>query len=110
MSETEQEIINAVINKTDSVMILFFVLFIIGMVAAFIPIYRMQLKDRKELREYDKERQEIYVKVVTANTEAMVGIKTLMEANISDTKEGLRRIHMRIDDLIKDMVKWGADG
>lgn len=114
----EMELLKELTQKTNSELILFFVLFIIAMVA-IIPLYRMMLKDKKEKLKVEAdslntrqdkyiEREREIIKVITANTEVMAGLKTTIENNTTVTSSSIMRIYDKIDLQGKDVEQIKA--
>ena len=95
-------IIEGVLNKTDSVLILFFIL----MTAALIPFYKVFSKERKERSEQENKRQEKYIeqnnlmiKALNEVSSAVAKLDKLIEVNTNDSKASLERVHNRIDQM-----------
>lgn len=114
MANQEAEILKEVAGKTNSELILFFILLIVAMLIILLPLYRMIMKDRKERikqeaessdKRQDKyiEREREIIKVITANTEVMAGLKTTLEKSGTDTTAYVIRIHARIDTIGNDI-------
>lgn len=105
MGTEQQQIVSEVVQKTNSELILFFVLMIIVLVIFVIPLYRMMLKDRSEKTKQEDIRQDKYIErekqiiqVITANTEVMAGLKATLETNGVATTASLERISGKITD------------
>lgn len=112
---TEAEILEKVADKTQSELILFFILVVVALVVVLIPLYRMVSKDRKERRDADAarvkgeneatnirqdkyiEREKQIIQVITANTEVMAGLKATFETFGAATTSSFARIHERMD-------------
>ena len=109
-----QRIMHDIVSQTDSSLIIFFILVIISMVIFILPFYVIILKDRKEQRVQDNIRHERYIKrereiihVVTANTEAIAGLKSTMDITVTSNASTFTRIHDRIDEqnkLFADLI------
>lgn len=107
--ENYKDAVSAVIDKTDSEIILLMVLFLIGLVAVVVPLYRLIIKDRRLRRESDAareaeketadlEREGRVLEVIKENTAVMGSVKELLKSSAKDTKTSLIRIHKRIDE------------
>jgi hypothetical protein len=104
MDAEHQQLMQEIISKTQSELILFFVIVAVVLVMVYIPIYRMMHKERKERLSQENIRQDKYIerereiiKVITANTEVNAGLKTTLEMMNNDTKTSFSRIHERLD-------------
>ena len=100
MGATEQEIIKEVMQRTNSELMLFFILLLVAMVVVWIPLYRMMRKDRIERVKLDFERERSILDVVTANTDVISELKTTMGIFSKSTNSSFSRIHDRIDQLV----------
>ena len=112
MIEIEKEIFSTILDKSDSAIVIMFILGIIFFVIALIPIYKLILKNRTDIanNENDKldltiKRESLIIEVVTKNTEVISGLKSLFE-NILDPslKEILDKVNElsnKIDDINK---------
>ena len=96
-------IIEGAINRSDSVLILFFALILV----ALIPFYKIFSKERKERAEYENKRQEKYIeqnnlmiKALNEVTSAIVKLDTLIEITTNDSKSSTERVHGRIDQMM----------
>ena len=107
-----EEIIIDLINRTNSELILFCVLIVVAFVVAFIPLYAMILRDRRDraadsnLR-HDKylEREREIIKVVSANSEVIAGLKTMLELTGSSMNSSFVRVNERIDRMCDDVKR-----
>jgi hypothetical protein len=100
----ETEIINHVISRTHSELILFFALFTITLIAFVLPLYYMVLKDRKAQRIFESgqlnqyiERERLVIQTIASNTEIMAGIKTVMEYAGKSNEASLSRLHNHVE-------------
>ena len=109
MGNEAEHIINEIIQKTSSELILFFILVIIMLVIVFLPLYRMMIKARKERNEQHFEREKQVIGVITANTNVISGLKTTLEFTSSNTSSSFTRIHDRIDKQTEKQTELGAD-
>jgi len=107
MGAAEQEIINAVMQRTNSELILFFILLLVAMVLVWIPLYRIFRKDRIERVKLEHEREKQIIYVITANTDVISGLKTTMDIFSSATQTSFSRIHDRIDQLVLKSTEHG---
>lgn len=110
MGQNETDLLNNIIGKNDSSIILLFVLIVIALVIVMLPLYILITKERKEKRNAENQRQDKYIerekeviKVITANTEVMAGLKTTLEKSGTDTTAYVVRIHDRIDTIGNDI-------
>lgn len=115
-----------IIDKTDSVLIIFFVLLILFLVIAFIPIYKLMIKGREVVTNNENDRMDMAVKrealiieVVTKNTEVISGLKVLFETTLNpllndlenksvDIIEKLDEIKNKIDDMARILPEKGS--
>jgi len=104
-----------IVNQTDSSLITFFIIVIIAMVLFILPFYVIILKDRKEQRTQDNLRQDRYIerereiiRVVTANTEAITGLKAAVDITSASNATIFTRIHDRIDSQNKQITELGT--
>lgn len=104
MTDIEKEIISQIVDKTDSVLILFFILIIILLVVAFIPLYKLFIKSRaniadSESAKLDKtiKREALIIDVITKNTEIISGLKMLFENTLDPS---LNNLETKVDDII----------
>ena len=110
MNTESQQIVQEIVGKTHSELILFFVLVIVALVIVVMPLYSIVRKDRRERAKDDIDQRKLTLSVVSANTEVMAGLKTMldvmnatMERSRSDTKESFQRIHERLDLTLKQL-------
>jgi hypothetical protein len=96
-------VIESVLNQSDSVLILFFMLIII----ALVPFYKVFSKERKERIEQEHKRQEKYIeqnnlmiKALNEVTSAVIKLDTLIELTAKDSKASTERIHNRIYQML----------
>lgn len=119
MDNVEKEIMAKIIDKTDSVLIIFCILLILFLVIAFIPIYKLMIKGREVVTNNENDRMDMAVKrealiieVVTKNTEVISGLKVLFETTLNpllndlenksvDIIEKLDEIKSKIDDMAR---------
>ena len=115
MGAPETEILNKIVSETKSELILFFVIMTVALVVFLLPVYIMVMKDRREHRvaegkrvtaeaEANNTRQDKYIerekeiiRVITANTEVIAGLKATLEIMSTSTNTSLIRIHERLD-------------
>jgi len=93
MSEYGYRVYEAVVDATNSELILFFV--IIAVIA--IPLYIVVLKGRKAEQHHEREQRQQLIDVIKEMTSVMAGLKVTLERGTADTKTTLDRIHQRID-------------
>lgn len=84
MGANETSIFRQIIEKTDSVILIFFILIILAFVVVFIPFYKVIMNDRIKRKEaeqirFDKmnQREAQLIEVITKNTEVLSELKTL---------------------------------
>jgi hypothetical protein len=95
-------VIEEVLTKSDSALIIFVVLII----AALIPFYKVFTKDRKERAVVENQRQEKYIeqnnlmiKALNEVTGAIAKLDVLIELTTKDSKNSIERVHGRIDQI-----------
>jgi len=104
MGTNETNVLNGIVNKTQSDLIFFFIILTIVLVVVLLPLYNMMMKDRKEKQNAENVRQDKYIErekqiiqVITANTEVMSGLKTALDASGATTNSSLVRVQERMD-------------
>ena len=116
--ETTQydQVVQEVLNKTNSELILFFILALVAVVIGFIPLYRMNLKNRREHLAHESTRQDKYIerekeiiRVITLNTEAITGLKTTLDLMSVSTNTSFVRIHERLDGQSERLLEQSAN-
>ena len=87
MGESELEVLKTILSNTDSVIVVLFVLVILFLVIAFIPIYKLILQSRVSIANNENDRMDLTIKrealiieVITKNTEVI----SEMESKISE--------------------------
>ena len=123
-------IYDAIVQSTDSDLVLFFVI----LFASITPAYVLIFKDRKSSRQHDKDKQEIYVErekevvgvikemsdsnrgmamefsaVVAENTAVISSFKALLTDHGTESKHATSRIHERIDAVSKNTSATKVD-
>jgi len=100
-----EQVLQEMVQKTDSSLIMFFVIILIMSVVFYIPLYRMQIKERKERTEIENlrqdkefERQQQILSVITSSTEAT----TTLNATMHHVNEAITTALDKIDD---DVIK-----
>jgi len=91
------DILHKIIEHTDSSLIAFFV--IVTLIAALFS--RPFFTARRHRHELMIRREEKIIEVIAGNTQAITGLKTTLEVTVSNIKDGITRIHDRIDDSNK---------
>lgn len=115
MGESEIEILTTILNNTDSVIIVMFVLVILFLVIAFIPIYKLILQSRADIanNENDKmdltiKREALIIEVITKNTEVISGLKLLFEntldPSLKEMEDKISELCNKIDELDKKII------
>lgn len=107
----DTEILKHIVTNTDSAIVLVFVIIAVLAVPVGILIHKhnkqkhaadearrtQEHEAEATRRQHDIEREQNIIKVVTANTEVMAGLKTTLDNNNAAMKETIERIHTRID-------------
>jgi len=105
-------IYEAIINNTDSVLIIFLIVLTLAVVIAFIPLYSKVLKGRKADREHEievkkseGERESRIIKVISDNSAVIAelnvvtaSLKTTLDANGLSFTKAIERVHSRLDE------------
>ena len=108
MDTEVRQIFSEIVGQTSSELILFFVLFLVGLVLVFVPVFRMLLKHRVQRLAMEREQQQAlqkqFVKVVSANTEIMTMLKAVIEHTSRDHKQTIERVHDRIDEILSALL------
>ena len=103
MDTIDTEVLTKILDKTDSAIIVLFVLLLLFSVLAFIPIYKLILQSRAAdaTDENDKmdltiKREALIIEVITKNTEVISGLKGLFESTLNPS---LQTIEEKIENL-----------
>lgn len=95
MGESELEVLKTILSNTDSVIVVLFVLVILFLVIAFIPIYKLILQSRVSIANNENDRMDLTIKrealiieVITKNTEVISGLKLLFENTLQRCTKG----------------------
>ena len=109
MDKNSTDLINEVVRRTESELILFFVLLLVALLLICIPLYAMILKDRKRKGVVETTRQENYIKrealmveVVKQNTSVISELKVTLDLFHKHTNDSFKRIHDRLDIQIQN--------
>ena len=105
---TYDQILQEILKKTHSELIVFFVILLIILVAVIIPLYAMSLRGRKERLAHENARENQIISVITKNTEVISSLKATLEISGNATSDSLARIHDRIDGQYKNCAECGA--
>ncbi len=104
MNPMESEILSQVTQKTNSELILFFIIFAIILVVFLLPLYGLLLKDKKEKHKAEKEKRDDYmqrekqiIEVIKENSEVIASLKVTLENNSVNTNSSLNRLHDKMD-------------
>ena len=108
MSERHYGLYEAIVDATNSEVILFFIIVAMVMAVVVAPLYIAILKDRKAARQHDAERDKArqqheteskqqIIDILKANIEAVTSLKSALENNGFLTNKALDRIHVRLD-------------
>ena len=113
MGNNETEILNQIIEKTDSILVIFFILLLIACILVFIPFYKLAPQNRADKNETEVMKLEKYIQresqlleVITKNTEVISELKILFETTIHSFTTSNEKINERVtavDDKV-DMV------
>ena len=115
MGENEVEVFKTILNNTDSVIVVMFILVILFLVIAFIPIYKLILQSRAATanNENDKmdltiKREALIIEVITKNTEVISGLKLLFEntldPSLKEMEDKIGDLCNKIDELDKRII------
>ena len=103
MGESELEVLKTILSNTDSVIVVLFVLVILFLVIAFIPIYKLILQSRVSIANNENDRMDLTIKrealiieVITKNTEVISGLKLLIENTLNPS---LKEMESKISEL-----------
>ena len=103
MGESEWEVLKTILSNTDSVIVVLFVLVILFLVIAFIPIYKLILQSRVSIANNENDRMDLTIKrealiieVITKNTEVISGLKLLFENTLNPS---LKEMESKISEL-----------
>ena len=103
MGESELEVLKTILSNTDSVIVVLFVLVILFLVIAFIPIYKLILQSRVSIANNENDRMDLTIKrealiieVITKNTEVISGLKLLFEKTLNPS---LKEMESKISEL-----------
>ena len=86
MDETTGGLLNEIINRSDSTLLLFFVLIVIFFIPIGIPLYRSWTVREKERRNQDLEREKIMLNVVEENSGALSGLTVVLKSTYENCK------------------------
>lgn len=130
MDQDTAKILEAITQRSQSELIYFFIIMLIGLVVVMVPLYALIMKNNRAKETAaakaeatseaaEKERLEMYIKreqqliqVVSTNTEALVSLKTTQEITLTNLKgavdsgnkstdKSLDRVHTRLDEILK---------
>ena len=115
MGESEVEVFKTILNNTDSVIVVMFILVILFLVIAFIPTYKLILQSRVDIanNENDKmdltiKREALIIEVITKNTEVISGLKLLFEntldPSLKEMEDKIGELCNKIDELDKRII------
>ena len=112
------QLLENVTTGTDSSLIFFFVI-VAGLV---LPLYILIIKDRKYTRQHESEKHDKYIErekeiisvmretsaVIAENTVVTAGLKSLLESHGAGIKDGMKRIHERLDSIVVSNAETNA--
>lgn len=112
------QLLEQITSGTDSSLILFFVI----VAAMVLPLYAIMLKDRKNYREHENQKQNKYIErereiiavikenssVIAENAAITSGLKSLFKDNELELKQAVNRIHQRVDMLLVENAETKA--
>lgn len=115
MGGNESEVLKTILNNTDSVIVVMFILVILFLVIAFIPIYKLSLQSRVDTanNENDKmdltiKREALIIEVITKNTEVISGLKLLFEntldPSLKEMEDRISELCNKIDELDRKIL------
>jgi len=115
--ENEYKILEDIVEKAESDIILFFIIIAVVLIAFLLPLYVLIFKDRKANREIElkrdkasteernsrqdkyMEREKYIIEVVTANTTVISELRTTLQENKEGNRNSFDRVHLRLDEL-----------
>ena len=105
MMETNKiESLNSIVEKTDSVLVIFFILVILGGILILIPVYKLFSKNKADKNETEVTKLEKYIQretqlldIITKNTEVISEIKILFEVTIKNFSESNSNLNERFN-------------
>lgn len=92
MSPEYTDILTKIVQETQSDIILFTIVIIVGLALVFIPFYYTSNKSKKMMREQQLEEKKQLINVVEKNTDAISTLKTTLELTNSRMLGLLKRI------------------
>ena len=105
MGERYYGLYDAIIDATQSEVILFFVIVAIVMAVVVAPLYVAVLRDRKGARHHEREREKLVIDVIKGSSSAIAensavisSLKTTLDNNNNTFVKALDRVHTRIDE------------
>lgn len=114
MTMNEMELLNNMIQKTDSILIIFFILMMMACILVLIPFYKIISKNKADKEETEAARLDKYMQreselleVITKNTEVISELKALFEAtihNFSASNDKLNERFTAVDDKVDKVV------
>ena len=115
MGQEHQRIIAGIVEKTDSDLILFFVLLLLATACVCLPLYKTVKAGRSQRMEHENKRQErmmerekLIIGVISANSEIIAGLKTTLEMTSANIISSFDRVHDRLDDHGFMLAEQGA--
>jgi uncharacterized protein YfaA (DUF2138 family) len=100
------ELLKAIVAAAGSDWLLAFVVAVVFAGAVMVPVYRMNLGNRKAMREMTNQRERVLLdviagnsKAITENTAAVAGLKETLAREDVIRQGTLERIHERIDKI-----------
>jgi len=109
MNPENTHILSKIIEHTDSSLVLVFVAVAIAAIIISIPLTRAIIAGRRQRQELMMKREEKIIEVIAGNTAAITGLKTTLEVTVSNIKDGIMRIHDRIDESNKGFSSLKED-
>ena len=109
-------------NNTDSALIIFFVVMVVAIVIAVIPLYSMVLKGRKADKQHELERAQHELErgrqvlavvrensaAIAANTAVIAGLQNVITKHSDATAKALERVHIRVVGQANDIAQINA--
>ena len=112
-------IYETIATNTDSSLIIFFIVLVVSIIIAVIPLYNMVLKGRKYDRQHELKRaqhelergQQVLAVVqensatIAANTSVIMGLQNVLAKHSTATAKALERVHARVDGQAADIAQ-----
>jgi len=90
-------IYEAIVDATQSEVILFFVIVAVVMAVVVAPLYLAVLRDKKAARLHEREDRQQLIDVVSKNSAVIASLQVTLDGNGVSQVEALKRVHERLD-------------